>query len=242
MTHRIYRLLPTLALLLLTSTLKAEPVTLFGEDLNGDDTVRIATPNAMASYNNFVTAVGNYGTEDFETYPAFAFPPLTLNFGGTVTGEATGTMMTSTFLLEELNPTNGGRFPSSGEVYWEVGGPTSIAFSSPIQALGFFATDVGDQGGQLQLMLTRTDGMMTTVAVPHSMGTSATGAALFFGLYDQNAAYTAVSFGVTGSTTEVFGIDDLTVGTSLANPVPEPSTFALLGGGGLLLLLRRRMR
>lgn len=226
------RLTAALALLC-SAALHAAPITVFGEDLNGSDMMRIARPNAMAARMSFLGGLGTSGTEDFESFPAFQFPPATLAFGSIATGAVTGSMMTSTFLLEDVPPTNAGRFPTSGEVYWEAGGPFAVAFSRPVQAIGFFATDLGDQGGRLQLTLTRTDGMLETLLVPHSLG--ATGSALFFGLRSPDMAYTSVSFAVQGSTAEVYGLDDLTVGTV----VPEPSTMVLLGVGLGLLAWRR---
>jgi len=47
-----------------------------------------------------------------------------------------------------------GRYPISGNQYFDTGSVFTITFSTAIAAFGFFGVDIGDFGGQVTLTLT----------------------------------------------------------------------------------------
>jgi hypothetical protein len=221
----------------------AAPVTVFGQDLNGDEMVRTMPANAQAARNSFIAQLSVFVTSDLEVFPSFQFPPASLNFSGALSGTLTGNMMSSTFLLEALPPTKAGRFPTSGEIYWESAAPFATIFNAPVRAFGFFAADAGDEGGQIALSLTDINGAVSQLLVPNMMTGGAAGSVLFFGFYDVANAYTQIGITAQGSGTDIIGYDDFVAATSLpgAPAIPEPSTFVLLATGAAGIFLRRHI-
>lgn len=212
------------------STLCAAPVTFTGEDLNGS-TNRIAFPNATAARDTFLSWLTATGEESFEAFSNNAPLPLGLNFGAAGTGTLTnpGGNLVRTWTL--LSGTDAGMFPTSGNVDLELYVPTvSLGFSSPTSAFGFFATDMGDAFGTPALSLTFhfAGGGSSTVSVPHTVGSLANGAVLFFGYINFGQPFTSVDI----SSVDIFAVDQLVIGTPVADPsVPEPgsATMAILG-------------
>ena len=96
----------------------------------------------------------------------------------------------------------------------------TVAFSNPISAFGFFGTDIGDNGGQLTLTLTDTNGVISTLDIPHTLVSdgSTTGSNLYFGFYDKSTLYTQIVFGTSAPDADGFGIDNLSIG--YATPLP----------------------
>ena len=145
-----------------------------------------------------------------------------------------------------------GRFSvGGGSNYWEVRvGPTndfSITFTEDIAAFGFYGTDIGDLNGQLSLNFI-SGGMPTNVMVPHTVD-GPSGSALFFGYIHTGNPFQSVEFELSGSSSDVFGFDLLTIGTVEQvrpdpDPVPEPMSVLLLGSGilgvGAVAIRRRR--
>jgi hypothetical protein len=221
----------------------AAPVTFFGQDINnaGDPNQAVFT-NATAARNNFFTNLSGVGTETFEEIATGSTSPLALTFpsAGTATLAGSGT----------INSGNdgAGRYAFSGSKYYYAStSSTTVAFSAPIAAFGFYGTDIGDYGGQLQLQLTDTLGHVSLLTVPNSTSLNGeiSGSNLYFGFYDTTTSYTSIAFLNNSSGSDVFAFDDMSVG-SLAqvkpSALPEPASWAMMISGFGLTggVLRRR--
>jgi hypothetical protein len=202
-------------------------VTFFGEDVNraGDPTV--ATPvNSSAASGRFLANLANIGTETFEGFRTGTFVPLTVNFSGLGSAvlSGTGTVVNGN--------DGGGRFPISGTQYLltDAGAGFNLSFSNAISAFGFYATDVGDYGGQIVLTLTDVNGQLSTLTVPSTVGSngSTSGSVLYYGFIDNSSAYRNIQFSDT-AVPDIFAFDNITVGN--VNAAPEPGAFALMGLG-----------
>lgn len=179
--------------------------------------------NAATARANFMASLSTgVGTEDFESFPVGPADPLNLSFPaatGTVTATLTGGGAT-------IDGTAGsGRFATSGSQFLQTtsGGDFNIAFSQPIAAFGFYATDLGDFAGDLQLTLSNGTTKMVTVPTAGLPN----GNLVFWGFRDNMDSYTNIAFLNTGPD-DVFGFDDMTVGdpTVILPPtIPEPNAF-----------------
>jgi len=220
---------------------KAGTTTFFGEDLGSGDFLAprlTSTPNADAASLSFQGALTGVGTEDFESFANGASAPLGVSFPGS-TRSITATLNGTGSVNKLTSGTFVGRYPTSGDNYWETSDSFSITFSQPIAALGFFATDIGDFAGQVELTLT--NGGTEIINIGNTTGTSGTigGGVLFFGLVKTaGETFTSVTFGNTAAGFDFFGFDDFTIGDvgQLAGGgnfiVPLP-TSAALGAVGL---------
>lgn len=196
--------------------------TFFGEDLgwytSGNDT------NSVAAEAAFLSNLTGVGTEDFESFLSGSTAPLTTDFGvaGTATLQGVGTV---------VDGVNAFRRAYSGSNYYETNtGNFTINFSDSIAAFGFFGIDIGDFSGQATVTLS--NGELRTYNIGHTIGSSANGALLFWGIIDTDELFTSITIGNTGSSADWFGFDDFTIGTAeQVNPVPEPTTMLLLGAG-----------
>lgn len=225
------------AALLASTTLSANaaPVTFFGEDILG-----APTTNSDAARNSFFSNLTGVGTETFESIASgTANPSLTFPGAGSATLTGGGSV---------LDFPNAGRFAISGSNYYNTNSSSAgIAFGAPISAFGFYATDVGDYGGQLTLTLTDTLSNVTILNVGNTIGSggSTSGSALYFGFYDLTTQYVSVAFGNSAGGSDSFGYDNLSIGSAeQVTPVgvPEPLTMSLFGAGliGAAALRRRR--
>jgi hypothetical protein len=186
------------------------PVTFFGEDLGlGEGTPLSSWPNSTGAEMAFLAHLTGVGVEDFETFADGTIAPLAITFGGsgvTATLEGNGEID-----VVPVGSTNGvGRYATSGTHYWESSDVFTISFSEPIAAFGFYGIDIGDFDGQVTLTLT--DGSVVLLVIPHTVGGTG-GSVIYFGLYDTENQYTAISFGNTAPGTDFFGFDDMRVGT-----------------------------
>lgn len=231
-----------LALILTPILGLSAPVTFFGEDLGlGEATRLLAHPNADAAQTAFLANLVGVGTENFESFSNGTGAPLPIVFpgAGTATINGTGSIVT------QATGTNGyGRYPISGDNFWESGSNFSISFSDPIAAFGFYGVDIGDFDGQVVLTMA-TGGPNVVVNIGNSINIAG-GSVLYFGFYDLVNQYTSISFGNTAAGIDYFAFDDMTIGSlEQVDPIPEPTSILLLGSGVLALAvvsMRKRIR
>lgn len=223
----------------------------FGEDVGlGEDIPLSFFPNANAANASFLSHLTGVGTETFEApdHTSGQVGPITLTFPGAGTAglSAGGTIMSVT-----PGTTNtAGRYAISGSQYLDTDSSSlMITFSTPVAAFGFYGIDIGDFLGQLTVETVVAGGVGPTTY--YDVGTpSPGGSVLFWGLIDTSNPFTYIFFGNTGSGTDYFGFDDMTIGTVAQVcgqpggppcPTPEPASAALLGLGlAALMAVRRR--
>lgn len=243
---------------------QAFPTTFFGQDIGNGESLRLSPSeriNANAAQTAFLSLLLGAQTESFESFNFFDLAPLPLTFG-TVTPQATLETVVGSFgfVSEDATPTGAviGRYPTSGTKYWDVISEPlapfdafSVTFAQPQAAVGFFATDVGDEdplNTDFDILLERTIGSplliglnplsdlgaigstVTFGSLAPLNGIDASGAILFFGIVDPNDPFTKVTFR-NASSIDGFGIDDFTIASQV---IPEPNTLLLLGSGLVL--------
>jgi hypothetical protein len=216
----------------------ASPVTFFGEDVEGPPNMDPNTApftNATNAANLFLSNLTGVGTETFESFSTGTAAPIALTFPGAGTATLSGTGVSVFSGNDGL-----GRYPFSGTQYIETSSASfSVAFSSAIAAFGFYGTDIGDFGGQLTLTLTDIHGVTSTLTVPNTIGSggSTSGSNLYFGFYDTGDTYTNIVFGNNSGGADVFGFDNMTVGSleEVTPTTPLPGALPLFASGGGLL-------
>jgi hypothetical protein len=212
-------------------------VTFFGETLGaGDGTFLRVAANAATTgaRDSFLGSLTNPGVEDFEG--AFGTSAV---FGNGVTA----TMVGGTLTAQGAGANSAGRYPTSGTQFWTSAVAFSLNFDQQVSAFGFFGIDIGDFDGQLSLTLFSGLSNLGNFVVPNTIG-GAGGGVLYYGIITP-FTFDRVAFGNTAAGTDFFGFDDFTVGVpSQVNitPVPEPSTYGLIGAAVLVgaTLYRRR--
>lgn len=223
----------------------------YGEDI-GPGNGSLPTPsraNSDGARNNFFGFLSGVGTEDFEGFAAGTTPPLALVFPGAGNATLTNTGGTSDEIIAVAPGTaNGaGRWATSGTKLYETrssnGGSTfRVLFDQDVAAFGFYGTDIGDFGSQLSLAFYRNGALIDTWALPYGTPPgSARESSLLYAGYINTALFDEILF-LGSSSDDVFGFDDMTVGSIQQVVVPEPATFTLLGLGlaGLAAVRRRR--
>lgn len=222
-------------LLLLPLVSSGATMTFFGEDLGANGSLPV--PNSTAAQAAFLAQIMNPVVEDFESIAAGTQFPINIAFGPDMAA-LTGTNIVGNTGI--ANGPIGGRFAISGSQYLNLGTADAVSFtlsfSTPQAAFGFYATDIGDVGGQLAL---RFDGG-PMVVVPHTVD-SPNGSALFFGYINTDAPFTTVQFDNTIGDDDAFGFDDFTIGR-LSQVVPEPSSAAMVATAASFLVGLARLR
>ncbi len=224
--------------------------TFFAEDNSPTGVGTNGMPNSVAMRGQFTSNLTGVGTENFEGYAVGTTvpPPLAINFVGA--GTATLNATTSTITISNDAISVGGRFATSGTKFVETdaGGDFNIQFNNAggVAAFGFYGTDLGDFGNQLTLRFTRPNNTTYDIVVPHSVGSngSTNGHAIFFGIITSASdVFNKVEFLNNPGGVDVFGFDDMTVG-SLQQIVPLPAAawMGLAGLAGMGLIRRRQAR
>jgi len=196
--------------------------TFFAEDGGFGDTTlqRTGSGNADDAAALFLAAVTSWGTEDFEGFADDLPAPLAIDFGGFTTATLDGAGFVNTILPPGTNAV--GRYPLSGDNYYDSSSTFFITFSVAVRAFGFYGIDLGDFGGSVTLTLTHADSSTTVLTIPHTVS-GLGGSMNFFGfvLTAGVPSVTRIDFGNTVPGFDVFGFDDMTVGVSTES-----------GGGG----------
>lgn len=230
------RLISAVVALLLGTSVAAEAalLTFKGEDVGLGEATRLAShPNADAARASFFSRLVGVGTENFESFANGTPGPLAISFGAAGTATLTGAGAT---IVSVPSGTNGfGRYPVSGNNYWEAGANFVVNFSAPVAAFGFYGVDIGDFAGSLTLTLT--GGGAQVINVGNAVN-SPGGGVIYFG-FIETQTFTSIAFGNTAAGTDAFAFDDFSVG-SLQQVVPEPASVALLSIGILVIGLTRR--
>lgn len=238
MKHQKKAVLTGIAALLIGSASYAAPVQFFGEDLgwvsNNNST------NADAAQADFLSNLSGVGVENLESFAPGNSAPLAVDFGAAGTATLNGGGSISN------NNGGAGRRAYSGSNYWETSSGSNfvIDFSEAIAAFGFYGIDFGDFRGRIEL----TTSTGSIFEVPHSQGSGANGALVYWGIIDLDNLFTSISFTNTGSGADFFGFDDFTIGTAAqvggggVTPVPEPGMLGLMGLGLLGMGLSRRRK
>lgn len=211
----------------------------FGEDMGLGELQRLQNhPNADVASSQFRSHLFGTHAETFDELAYGTPAPLNVHFysAGTTTVGGGGFVNTVTF------GTNGyGRYPISGNNYWETGSSQFyLDFNKPVSAIGFYAVDVGDFQGQLDLTITMVDGTLQDVIIPSVLGAPG-GSVLYFGLISPDLAFTHIAMSDTAQGVDFFGVDNLTVASEpqLHSAVPGPVAGLVFATG--MLLRRRRM-
>lgn len=216
----------------------------FGEDIEGasDGTRLISHPNADNARNAFFSNLFGVGTEDFEGFTS-GTTPTGIVFPGAGTATFSGFAVVVN-LTNDPNVTNLGLYPISGNRYLDSGNFFNVEFNQQISAFGFYATDIGDNIGQVTLQTSLNNVNKTQLTIPTTT-VNPGGTVSYYGFIDVENPFDKIVFGNTSVNADFFGFDDFTIGTSEQvvadtgnSPVPEPATiflvsFGLLGLGAL---------
>jgi hypothetical protein len=203
-------------------------------------------PNSVAAAASFDAAAGALGPVsllDFESAPVGGFASLMVAPGVTITGAGflgvQPSIRNAPFGAPDsifgYNTTTGG-----SQFLFEHGGVVTFTFDSGVQAFGAYISGI-QFGGET---ITFSDGTSQSVPIP-ALGVNDGGIA-FVGFTDADQLITSITINATGNPggPDFLGIDDVRF-VSVAAPVPEPSTFFMVGtflAAGLLSRARRASR
>ncbi len=189
---------------------QAVPVVYSASDNNVSSLAQMVNSSAMAA--TFDAVAGAISIADFES----ALPAnVTITGGNTTNNSGCGALC-------GFNTTSGGAFFRS-----VFGGSVTFSFTTAVDSFGFYVN--GLQTNLVpQQTIVYTDGSSVTSTL--NMPSSINGGGAFFGFIDFGNQISSVTFNATN---DILAFDDLRFGRAVnnPNPVPEPSTLALLGFG-----------
>ena len=232
----------TLAFASLGAT-QAAPQLLYADQLTA------ATPADVR--DEFLRGSTAVALEGFETQP-LGIPAVALNLfagAGTLTQDefSNGTIKQGAEQNGRFNTTPNCNV-NTGCKWWETPASFQVTLGSLKSAFGFFATDLGDLGGAINLDFWNDNTRVRSgIAVTQPTQTSGL---LFFGWIDDTFSFNRVSFNLTQTNVnparfDYIGFDDLLAGVRTGNagssPVSAPASLALVALSlGLLAATRRR--
>lgn len=197
----------------------------FGEDLTRAGVLPITgITNSLAALATFRAAISNPVVETLESYAAGTVPPLVIAFSGS-SGSITATLSGGAGVVANApGGSNAGRYSvvgatgTTGTKYWNMeltASPFVLALSVPVLAMGFFATDVSDYGGQLQVNVYNGASLLRTISVPHTIGVGAStdGSCFFYG-FIHDVPFSSVTITNTAGSGDSYGLDGFTIADS----------------------------
>jgi len=252
------------SLLLVGNSAEAAIMTYIGVDVNSSPnpkaTALTSLPNSnLAAAATFLSQLSAHGTETFESFANPTFTSFGLTFGSYGTGTLRSTTNDPNYSGRVREQTFGtsnlqGRYTISGNHYFETDpgavnmpvqgahgntGDFTIDFTNPVSAFGFFAIDIGDFNGVLEVTYNLLGGgtHLETIGNP---GT--TSGVVFLGVTTNDALnpFTSVTFHDTHPAQDFVGYDNFIAGTLGETPgprtlseTPEPGMLAIWGLGAL---------
>ena len=190
------------------------------EDQFPEDAVTAIPAAKRAEFMARLSVSGSEGFESAPHEPGYSMNGESITVNGVVATFSSGVIEgVDPLFWTEGDPLNvAGRFnttaPGFPDAYrWLAFGAaltmTSITFSTPVAALGFFATDMGDFSGQVSMVLHKSGGGTVTKNLSHTVNGDS-GSLMFVGFVDDTDTYTQVDILAT-TTAEYIGIDDIVI-------------------------------
>ena len=226
---------------------QAGPMTFLGNDSLASGVVN-ASGAAATARAALLASLSNYNVETFESKTAGTAPtvgsPLSVLSGGSTLAPVTGTVGTSTVANTNTAGTGAftGRFnttsaPFTGPIgqWWQTNRSFTLTLGTAASAFGFYATDLGDFRGVLDIDVCLGLAACTNYLVSPTSGSN--GSLLFFGYTNDLSTFDRLVFkvsqrsGLMQGQFDVIGFDDLVVGNVQATTshIPEPASLALVG-------------